>query len=99
MIGKIDTTDIRGKPKKYKGIKVYPVKIKDCDDFYNKIYTLQFDKNSIPDINIVRMSYLTFLYNLQMVQNEDGAFLYENLLIDLIDLLEIVLHRKAEKDF
>ncbi|NCI19858.1 hypothetical protein EJM73_09490 [Clostridium botulinum] len=99
MDEKIDVKDIRGKPKKYKGIEIYPVKIKDCEEFYNKIYTLQFDKNSIPDINIVRMSYLTFLYNLQILQNEDGTFLYENLLIDLIDLLELVLHKKAEEDF
>lgn len=99
MNNEVDLTDIRGKPKKHKGIEIYPIKIKDCEEFYNKIYTLQFDKNSIPDINIVRMSYLTFLYNLQILQDENGTFLYENLLIDLIDLLELVLHRKAEKDF
>ncbi|APH20981.1 TPA: hypothetical protein ACXDAY_002077 [Clostridium botulinum] len=99
MNERIDLTNIRGKPKVYKGIEIYPVQIKDCEEFYKNLYVLQFDKNSIPDIQIVRMSYLTFLYSLQLMQDEKGKFLFETLIIDLISLLELVLHKKAEEDF
>lgn len=96
---KIDLTDIRGKPKVYKCIEIYPVKIKDCEEFYKNLYTLQFDKNSIPDVQIIRMSYLTFLYNLQLTQDEEGNLLYPTLIMDLINLLELILHKKVEEDF
>ena len=53
--------DIWGLPQEYKGIKIYPLKIKDTkyQDYFYK--TLAYPKNYIPDKSIIKMSYLKFL--------------------------------------
>lgn len=54
--------NVFGKPAKYKNIKIYPVKIKDSIYFNNNIGCLTINKNKIQDVNIIKMSYLMFLY-------------------------------------
>jgi hypothetical protein len=57
----LDTFDL---PREYKGLKIYPVKIKDYYNFNVAIGCLLLDKNSIPDPKIISMTYLEYLYRL-----------------------------------
>jgi hypothetical protein len=60
---KYDTTlDIWGEPQEYRGIKFYPIKLKDLK--YQKLmYGLfGYPKNYIPDKTILKLSYLKFLF-------------------------------------
>ena len=50
------------KPVKYKGIDIYPIKVKDYYTFINAYDVLTIDKNNIPDVNIIQMSYLFFMF-------------------------------------
>jgi len=53
--------DIWGYPQEYKGLKIYPIKIKDIE-IQNLFYrNFAYPKNYIPDKNILKMSYLKFL--------------------------------------
>lgn len=53
--------DIFGYPQEYKGIKFYPVKVKETK-LKERLYTFFFQpKNYIPDKDILKMSYLKFL--------------------------------------
>lgn len=88
------TNDIFGLPQEYKGIKFYPIKIKEVD-LKEKLYLLFFHpKNYIPQREIIRMSYLKFL--LFVVQE---AWRVENPDIDVADDLIEFLYRitKIEK--
>lgn len=49
-------------PISYKDLLIYPVTMKDYLEFHWLTSCLLIDKNSIPDINIITMSYLHFLY-------------------------------------
>ena len=48
-------------PIKYKELLIYPVKVKDYLEFHTVVNCLLVDKNSIPDVKIISMSYLRFL--------------------------------------
>lgn len=52
---------IYGEPIIYKGIKIYPYKMKDYEYFDRSTEILLFDKNQISNIEIIQMSYLKFL--------------------------------------
>lgn len=49
-----------GKPQEYKGVSFHPLKLKDEDYHDWLISFLSYNKNSIADINILKMSYLKF---------------------------------------
>jgi hypothetical protein len=66
---------IWGEEVEYKGIKIYPVKVKDAEFFYDNIKCLLFEKNRIPDIRVIKLSYLDFLFALISEQHE----LFDNL--------------------
>jgi hypothetical protein len=53
--------DILGEPQEYKGLKIFPIKIKDMK--YQTLIgqIMMIPKNSIPDKDILKMSYLYFL--------------------------------------
>ena len=61
------------------GLKLYPVKMTDYIDFFDNINCLLFNKNRIPDIQVIKMSYLAFLYCIS-IQNYDFLKALENLL-------------------
>lgn len=69
----------------YNGLSIYPVKMTKYMDFHMAINCLLLDKNSIPDIKILSMTYLEYLFYLY----EDKQ---EPYLIMLGTLLRIVLH-------
>ncbi len=69
--------DIWGLPQEYKGVKFYPIKIKETK--YKKLFYKLFcqPKSYIADRDILRMSYLKFLlYAVRIEQNEILDFLY-----------------------
>lgn len=56
-------------PIPYKNIKIYPISVKDSMLFNVYSQCLLLDKNSIPDVNIISMTYLEYLYS--MASKED----------------------------
>lgn len=48
-------------PCDYKGIKIYPIKLRDYLFFNFVVECLLIDKNSIPDVEVISMSYLDFI--------------------------------------
>ncbi|MEC1179188.1 hypothetical protein P9B03_11895 [Metasolibacillus meyeri] len=77
-------SDVLGKPRKYKGLELHPIKISDCEEFYNVVQCLMLPKNATQDINILRMSYLQFL---MLISTNEFTFLIDK----LIRLLEMIL--------
>ena len=71
--------DILGLPQEYKGIKFYPIKMGEVDyksSLYNLFY---YPKNYIPDVSIIKMSYIKYLLfrvNLLLQQNDPSVNLY-----------------------
>ena len=70
-------------PVPYKNIKIYPVKVKDYDTFYRCISCLTLEKKSIPDIKILKMSYLEYIYNLHIDNKEIDYLLLLDYLLKL----------------
>lgn len=82
-------TDIWGEPFNYKDILIYPIKMKDCINFYNSVNCLLLEKNKIPDVQVIKMSYLAFLFALSKQ--------YKNILKLLDNLLYLVLRDQTFK--
>lgn len=97
----IDLTDIWGEPRTYKGIKIYPILMKDVATFHNKSYPLMIDKEGISatfnDPRILTMSYFDFYITLIcMAMDENRNKLFPTGLEDLFSLLQMVFR---EQDF
>lgn len=58
-------------PYDYKGIKIYPIKLRDFFTFSYGVDCLLIDKNSIPNVDIISMSYLDFLINTSSEENKN----------------------------
>lgn len=78
-------------PIPYKGLLIYPVTMKDYLDFHLFVNCLLVDKNSIPDVNIISMSYLRFLYYQSLEHNEPYIYMIKVLLC-------LVLHIDIEEE-
>ena len=78
MSNEIDLTNAWGEPSYYKECPIYPVLMKDIGQFYNSITCLLIPKNSMTDIQIIKMSYLSFLINVS--RSEENIHLFEKLL-------------------
>lgn len=59
-----------GQPVQYCGLEIKPILVKDFYQFVNAKNILNIDKNKIPDVEIIQMTYLRFL-TLMIVENED----------------------------
>ena len=70
-------------PVPYKNIKLYPAKVRDHDTFYRCISCLTLEKQSIPDIKIIKMSYLEYLYHLHIENKEIDYLLLLDYLLKL----------------
>lgn len=49
-------------PIEYKGLKIYPVPMEEYFNFNFFIQSILLEKNSIPDVKVISMSYLEFMY-------------------------------------
>lgn len=92
---------IYDQPIPYKNLLISPVTIKDYMRFYTSINCLTIEKNKIPDIKIIKMSYLDFIFHLIEVDT-NGQF-YAMMLCDLLNLccgidIENIRKIKDEKD-
>lgn len=61
-------------PVEYKGLKIYPAQMKDYYYFHVLVDILLIDKNSMPDVKIIQMSYLDFLYS---KHDETNKYIYK----------------------
>ena len=52
-----------GNPVEYKGLKIKPILAKDALRFLDAVSVLQIEKNKIPSVEIIQMSYLEFMVN------------------------------------
>lgn len=59
-----------GQPVKYCGLEIKPILVKDFYQFVDAKNVLTVDKNKIPDVDIIQMTYLRFLI-LMIMENED----------------------------
>jgi len=83
------TKDVWGEPQVYRGIKFYPLKIRDIEyqKWFNFFFT--YPKDSVPDRDIIRMSYLKFatfiLQGTLVSQTDENYYL-------LFDFLNHITH-------
>lgn len=79
-----------GEPVDYKGLKIKPIVVRDAEKFLDAIDVFQIEKNKIPDINIIRMSYLEFLMGIMAMDK-----LYVD---DFLCLLSLTLGMKYKEE-
>ena len=68
-------------------IKINPVSVRNSEIFLSSINILQIDKNSLPDVKIIQMSYLQFLLEKVLVEKINRQ--------KLLNILAICLDMKA----
>ena len=75
----------------YKELKIYPVKMCDYLDFFNSVNCIMIEKNKIPDPNIIKMSYLDFLFH--MIKNDENGQIISFM---FLRLMQLCLHLESE---
>lgn len=78
-------------PIQYKDLLIYPVRMRDYLEFHLMVNCLLVDKNSIPDVKIITMSYLRFLYYEAVEHNMPYIYMIKMLLC-------IVLHKDFDEE-
>lgn len=73
-------------PIQYKELLIYPITMKDYLDFHIMINCMLIDKNSIPNIEIINMSYLRFLYYESMINSMPYVYMVKSLLCMVLHL-------------
>ena len=66
-------------PVKYKKLEIYPVLMKDYYDFHFLVQSIILEKNSVPDVEVISMTYLNFMYKNSSKQ-KPYAFMFRELL-------------------
>lgn len=74
------------KPIKYKELLIYPVTMENYLEFHWLVNCLLIDKNSTPDISIISMSYLRFLYYMSLENNEPYVYMVKALLCMVLNI-------------
>ena len=94
--GYVDKFATFGRPVEYKGLKMEPIVVGDSELFYNVIGVLQIEKNKVPDVNIIQMSYLEFLLNLIVMDEEvlNGMLVLFNMVFGDMYREELLLEDK-----
>ena len=80
-----------GEPVDYKGLKIKPIVVRDAEKFLDAIDVFQIEKNKIPDVNIIKMSYLEFLTGIMALEK-----LYVN---NFLCLLSLTLGMEYKDDY
>ena len=57
----ISTHDVFGKPRVYKNREMFPIQLRDADEFYASVQCLLIPKNVTNDVRLLQMSYLKYL--------------------------------------
>jgi hypothetical protein len=97
---------IWGDPVEYKGINLYPISMRNCMEFYDSVQCLMYEKNKIQDVQVIKMTYLDFLFALihqensiyyklekllsLVLRNQRYEFTYDNQKIGMIIQGEII---------
>ena len=61
---------------RYKNLEFFPITVRNINDFFISSSCLSINKNKIADIEIIRMSYLDFLYGLMASEDEAQGYAY-----------------------
>lgn len=85
-------------PVDYKGLKIYPVTLKDYLLFGFAVGCLLDDKNSIPDAKIISMSYLDYMISTSNEKNGNVERFVSLLNICMKEKIENVKYTKDEKE-
>jgi len=80
-----DLNNTWGSPTNYKGVLIYPVQMKYNSKFFQYVNCLLFEKNKVPDVKVIKMSYLRFIYELSHSGKE--YFIYWRYLTRLLILV------------
>lgn len=84
------------KPRKYKNMLIYPIRLTDYDEFESNISCLLYDRKRIADVRILKMSYLKFLIDVVFASIDDkGNQIYG----DVIDQLKNILKLSFKEDY
>ena len=90
-VGEYDYYLFYDKPIPYKGLLIYPATMDRYLDFHFYITCLLLDKNSIPNPEVITMTYLQFMY--YMASTTELPYLYM-----FKELLKMVLHIDNDSD-
>ena len=81
------------RPVPFKGLQIHPVYMKDYAEFMSFSQVLTLEKNAIPDVEIISMSYLKFIYHMTMKDATEYPYL-----IMLDRLLSLCLQDESFND-
>jgi len=82
------------KPVPYKELLIYPVKVIDYLIFFTSVNCLTFEKNKIPDINIIKMSYLDFLF--YTFDKDENGKIYLMMLLEIFKICLNIDYKQIE---
>lgn len=80
------------KPIPYKELLIYPATVNDYLKFHFYVMSLLLDKNSVPDIEVISMPYLRFLYHMASTSGLPYLYMFK-------ELLKMVLHIDNDEAF
>lgn len=83
-------------PIQYKELNIYPVKMNDYMTFQMCLNIISINKNEIPDVSIIKMSYLDYIFHLINTSDVNHKNLY---IYMLYNLLKITLHEDIIESF
>ena len=99
-----------GEPVEYKGLKIKPILAKDASRFLDAVSVLQIEKNKIPIVEIIQMSYLEFMINFMVTYTDYfndfawilsrvlGAGVDEDRVVDEFEPNEILAEKMLNQD-
>lgn len=71
-------------------VKIYPISVRESEIFLSSISLFTIDKNATPSVEIIQMSYLQFIIDVLIKQNQDN-------LQRFVNLLKLCLHMEDPK--
>jgi len=90
--------NVWGLPYYYKNIPIYPIKMLDCSNFYKYVNCLLLEKNKSQDIQIIKMSYLYFLFYIGYYAKDENGNKFDYLLLNLDELMKLVFKQDYKID-
>lgn len=95
-----DSLDKWGKPQTYKGVKLYPIKLKNEKIYKRLLSLLAIPKNSYKDRDIIKASYLNFIFLiLPHMTDENGNLVFEDIYDNFIEVFEHVTQQQCSVEY